>query len=132
MPQVLSDRMTLSESIEAVGRIVSCYPNGGSNADKAYIGALAFALSRYPRVIAERCADPRSGIVTVCKFLPTVPEITEWCDARSKPLWADVLRQRRITAQLAERKQLKREDRPTYEQLKAKYGENWGIDSDIA
>ena len=53
LPQVLSDRITLSESIEAVGRIVSCYPNGGSNADKAYIGALAFALSRYPPVIAE-------------------------------------------------------------------------------
>jgi hypothetical protein len=99
--------MTLSEAIEAATAIVDCYPNGGRDAGKAYLGALAAILGKYPRSVALKCADPLYGITVECKFLPTVADVVKWCERKAEPLYRDYEREKRTAAQLAERKHFK-------------------------
>lgn len=101
--RVLTERMSLSEAIEAAGAIVDCYPNGGTSASRGYIGALAATLASYPRQVALRCADHHMGIVRECKFLPTVADIVAWCERETAPLWNSADREKRIERQIAER-----------------------------
>lgn len=100
--RVLSERMTLSDTIRAANAIVQCYPNGGQAAGKGYIGALAATLGSYPKQIADRCAS-RKGIIVECKFLPTVADIVAWCERATAPLYAQSAREGRIELQLIDR-----------------------------
>ena len=118
----------LSEAIEIVGKIVSSY-NGGKNADAGYIGALAHMLASYPKTVAVRCADPVNGIVRTCKFLPQPADIVAWCERETEPLRRDNEYGFRVEKQLAERAELEasRAHRPTYAELKAKYGDGQAV-----
>ena len=49
--RVLSERMILSEAIDAAVAIIGGYPNGGANAGDSYIGALASTLMGHPRQV---------------------------------------------------------------------------------
>lgn len=124
-----SQRMTLSEAIQAVNAIVNCYPNGGRSAGDGYIGAMAAVLGDYPLSIAMKCADPRRGIASSSKFLPAVAELVTWLErelektsppARAYPVFEPepvVDRSRRLT----------------YDELKAKYGDGqggWGLNAE--
>lgn len=80
--QALVDRLTLSEAVDAVGRLISAFPNGGQQSSKGYIGALSALLLEYPRQIALECADPVKGVARATKFLPTIADIVGWCDER--------------------------------------------------
>ena len=92
---------------------------------KASLGAV---LEQYPDGVIRYVCDPRTGIQRKCKFPPTVSEIVEACDDR-----AAYLRQQERFANWGnnEPKMLEppRENRPSYDELKAKYGENWGLKS---
>jgi hypothetical protein len=100
----------MAEAIEAVGRMVACYPHADAErVGKGYVGAMASVLAEYPRSVAMACADVRSGVVRSCKFLPTIAEVVAWCEP-------EVARLRRVTdydarsaRQLCERDQLERE-----------------------
>jgi hypothetical protein len=105
--RILDDRMTISEAISAVQKIIDGYPNGGAGAGQGYIGASADILSSYPRQTALACANSRTGIARTCKFLPTVADIVAWCEKATEPLWCAAEREARIAAQLAEREQVR-------------------------
>lgn len=107
--QELTHRMTPAQSVKAATEIVERYPNGGKDAGKGYIGALAQILARYPASVAQRCASI-DGVTSVCKFLPTVANIVSWCDKRAEWLQSDFERQQRIDQQLAERAEFARID----------------------
>lgn len=115
--RVLSERMLLSEALEAAGRIVGAYPNGGAAAGKSYIGSLASTLCSYPRQVALLCApssnplDPPRGVVLETKFLPTVADIVAWCERNTDPLRRDSDREDRITAQIEAREAWQTQER---------------------
>lgn len=123
--------MTLSETIEAAGAIVGCYPNGGKDAGRSYIGALAATLSNYPKSVAQACADRVKGVARDCRFLPTVADLVAWCEKKTEPLRVQADRDRRVARQLDEREQfenIERNVRPTrlsVAELKERYGD-WG------
>jgi hypothetical protein len=98
--RALNDRVTFSEALQAAGRIVKAYPNGGKDAGEGYIGALAATLAAYPRVTATQCASPVFGVVRVASFLPTVAEIVKWCEKAVEPLYRQADREDRVTAQI--------------------------------
>lgn len=133
--QVLAERMTLSEAIEAATTIIEAYPNGGRNAGESYIGALAAMLGDYPRQVAMRCADRVHGVVRVCDFLPTPANIVSWCEKELEPLWQRIHREERLSEQFEEQAKHDaiaedRKRRLSYDELKAKYGDGdggWGI-----
>lgn len=131
LQKMLDQRMSLSEALDATGRIVGCYPHTG-DAGESYIGALADVLQAYPKSVAEACADRVRGIPRECKFLPTVSDIVAWCEKKTEPLRLRFDRNLRIFKQLADREEYLRMEagakparagRLTLTELKEKYGD---------
>lgn len=136
--QALADRLMLSEAMDAVMKLVAAFPNGGADAGRGYLGALASILVTYPRIVALKCADPIQGVARETKFLPTVSDIVAWCerntDDMKRPVEredreARLLREVRERADADKKLSTDRSKRLTYEELQAKYGPNWGIDN---
>lgn len=136
--QALSDRLNLSEAIEIVGVILDCYPNGGRDATRGYIGALAAVLAQYPRCVTSFAGDPHKGVPRETRFLPTPADVIAWCEREVADLRGIVERDdyhREIRERMKRREEeansieAQRKTRPTLQQMKDKYGENWGITS---
>jgi hypothetical protein len=131
----LADRLLLSEAVEAVGKLMSAWPNSKDVAN-SYIGALASVLITYPRTVAMRCSDPILGVARETKFLPTVADLVAWCEretaAMRKPVEIED-RDARILREMQDRRgeceywQKARAKRPSLDDLRAKHGPNWGI-----
>lgn len=126
--------MTPSEAIEVVGRLIAAFPNGNPQSGKGYIGALAAVLADYPRYVATRCCDPRTGVARETRFLPTVADIVAWCERETESLRFPVDREddelaylQRAKAREAEALAIEaaRTKRLTYDELKAKHGGSW-------
>ena len=105
---LLTERLTLSEAIALATEIVGRYPNGGRDAGKSYLGALAETLCAYPKTVAEQCAK-LNGVSAHCEFLPSVAAIMKWCDAATEPLRARREREIAVSRQLDERREFVRE-----------------------
>ncbi len=132
----LADRIPLSEAIGIVGKMLRGYANGGRDASAGYIGALAEVLAQYPRCVASQAGDLVRGVPRDCKFLPTPADVIAWCERETEPLRGIVHKydeQQGIIAEMRKRREegekaaAARKTRPTLEDLKAKYGPNWGI-----
>jgi hypothetical protein len=130
--------MTLSEATDAVGRLISRYPNGGQGAGRGYIGGLSAVLLEYPRSIALRCDDPLRGVPRDVKFLPTPSDLIAWCERETEDLRRPVDREDRDVKMRAELERRIAEDqalehdratRPTLSELQEKHGLNWGINA---
>ncbi len=89
-------------------------------------------LEQFPIETIKAVTDPARGLPSKLKWLPTIAEIAEACKPQEispHMAWAEEW-DRRVAAQLAERHQLQIEHQAkckTYDELKAKYGLNWGI-----
>lgn len=95
---------------------------------EGFMASLGLVFSQYPDDVIVYVTDPRTGVQRGKVFPPSIAEIVAACDARL----ADKERMRRYMnwgkndpTPLLEGP--KNEDRPTYDGLKAKYGDNWGI-----
>ena len=94
-----------------------------------YLKSLIAVLSGYPDEVIHHVTDLRTGIQRSCKWPPAIAEIVTACEVHRDYL-AKAERYRNFgKAAIEERKQLEapREDRPTLEELQAKYGPNWGL-----
>jgi len=125
--QALSDRLTLSEALDVVERILRGYPRDFPD---TYVGALADVLIKYPRTVAVRAVE----IARQClEFPPSAGKLIQWLELHTAPLHDSYDREVAIERQLEERKAYEarlKKPRPTLAQLKAQYGENWGIEQD--
>lgn len=108
------------------GALFSAYRTDQYADPDGFMASLGLVFSQYPDDVIEYVCDPRTGVQRGQKFPPTISEIVEACDARI----SDMKRRERYQnwgkneAPLLEGP---REERPTYDQLKAKYGPDWGI-----
>src|ERR1044072_8982619 len=116
-------------SLEAAkcGKILlGCYRTGDANDPDIYVRSVAAVLSEYPLEVMKAVCDPRFGLPAKSKWLPTIFEIKDACEAAMAPI-----DRRRREEQAAEERRLMVSaplvPRPTYEQMKDKHGENWGI-----
>jgi len=134
--QALADRLTLSEAIEAVGRMVAAQGSGRPHDERGYIGAIAAALMQYPRMIALRCADPLRGVKRETRFLPEIADIVKWCERETEALRKPVDEEDRERAFREQSRRLAEEEaywadqrkaRPTLDELRAEHGPTWGI-----
>ena len=94
---------------------------------EGYLASLGMVLEQYPDDVIVYITDPRTGVQRACRWPPTISEIVEACDRRMQ----DQARTKRLQNWgKNEVPQLEppREDRPTYEGLKAKYGDDFGLD----
>lgn len=94
-----------------------------------YTAAMIATLAQYPEHIIQAVCDPRTGLPSRSKWLPTVSEVCDECDildardrrtGRWESLAEQTLRERREAEAAAKTK-------PSYDDLKAKHGPNWGL-----
>ena len=98
-----SDKLLISEAVEAVARMLNAFPNARDGVRGGYIGVMAELLTRYPRAVALRCAHPIDGVIRECKFLPTIAEAVKWLEREQLPYRNAADREHRIAEQLADR-----------------------------
>ena len=124
----------LSEAIEAAGRLLAQFPS--NRGGDGFIGALADVLASYPRSVVSNCCNVKTGVARSVEFL-SIAALVTWCERETEQLLRQPIhRLDRDEALAAERRRDADEDRvlaearktrPTYDELKAKYGPNWGI-----
>lgn len=88
-------------------------------------------FSDYPKDVVAYATDPRTGLVTVHKWLPNIAEVRKFCEDLMQPR-RQAAYDRAQAARRAEQARLlpqlePRDQRLTLEQLKAKHGPNWGL-----
>src|SRR5262245_26054077 len=94
-----------------------------------YASAVAAVLSEYPKDIVDAVTDPRTGIQRRIKWLPMLNEITDACEELYAPIKRKAEREARRaeTARLLQDVGAPNDQRPTLQELKDKYGDNWGL-----
>ena len=131
-----STRGTLSEQQRKLDLIVRC----GKRLTKSYrrneipedyAATLAGIFSAYPDEVIEFVTSLETGIQRRCNFFPTVKELVDACNEHH----AYLMRKHRMEnfgriLGPPEPAGAPPEERPTLEELKAKYGPNWGIEQD--
>ena len=96
--QALTDRMTLSEGIEAATNLMTQFPNAKGYSD-GFIGALAQVLMQYPRQVVLKCIDVRSGLARDVKFL-SISDVVAWLERGERPLHETAARDDRVRQQV--------------------------------
>lgn len=109
--------------------LLGCYRTGDANDPETYVAAIAATLARYSEAIITAVTHPVSGLPSKKSWLPTVKEVHDACEELDDANRQQVARERRIAEQLAlrEEEDRQKDQRPTLEKMRAKYGPNWGL-----
>jgi hypothetical protein len=78
------DNAGMNDGKSAAKLIMGSYPKADVHDPKTFVTAVTLVLSEYPIGVLRRVSDPRTGIAGRLKFLPTVAEIKNACDAEMK------------------------------------------------
>lgn len=109
--------------------LLGCFRTGDANDPDVYTAAMIATLAQFPEHIIQAVCDPRTGLPGRSKWLPTVSEVRAECDAVEARERRSAAWQAQSERQLRERREAEeaKKSAPTYEELKAKYGPNWGL-----
>jgi len=110
--------------------LLGCYRTGDANDPETYVAAVTAVLARYPEEVITAVTHPVTGLPSKKGWLPTVKEVSEACAEAHEPLVQNELRLKRIKEQMEMRARMDRGEKPTLDQLKERYGENWGLKDD--
>jgi hypothetical protein len=113
--------------------LLGCYRTGDANDPATYVAAITAVLARYPEDIITRVTHPVTGLPSKKDWLPTVKEVCDACEETAAPMVRQQMREKQIAEQLAEREAIEAargQVRPTLEQMREKYGKDWGLDLD--
>lgn len=97
------------------------------------MAAITAVLAHYPEDIITRVTHPVTGLPSKIGWLPTVKEVHDACDEAAGPAVRQQQRERQVAELMAEREAIEAQRgqvRPTMEEMKAKYGPDWGLDLD--
>lgn len=107
-----------AQYLEAARMLLGCYRSGDANDPEVYTSAVVRVLSVYPLDVVYQVVDPVGGLPGKLKWLPTIPEIKDACEAIDGFNRRMRERDERIERQLAEREdEEERRTRPSYEEL---------------
>lgn len=112
--------------MKAAKFLMSCYRPSDVNDPEVYIQAVSAVLGMYPKNVVVAVVDPRCGLPARLKWLPTVAEVKESCEVEMRPIY----RQREWDRQSEERRNRissTTHERPSFNELKDRYGPNWGL-----
>ncbi|HEX2653541.1 MAG TPA: hypothetical protein VHN11_07815 [Xanthobacteraceae bacterium] len=111
--------------------MLACWRTGGANDPETFITAVAAILARYPDEVVYAVTNPTEGLPVQLTWMPSVKEVHDACEKEMEPIYRRQREEKVIADLMESRKQdeIAREHRPTVEELKAKFGENWGMKS---
>lgn len=90
------------------------------------MASLGMVLEQYPDEVVIYVTDPRTGIQRKAKWPPTISEIVEACDQHAAYL-ARIDRFKNWGSANTLMLEGPKSEKPTLEELQAKYGKNWGL-----
>jgi len=76
---------SVEDAAKAVGILVASYPQTPPAEPDVYMRQLRGLLSSFPTNAIETLVDPLRGILTQCKFLPSIAEVYEWLEKFQEP-----------------------------------------------
>jgi hypothetical protein len=91
------------------------------------VAAVTAVLSHFTEEVITAVTHPVTGLPKKSSWLPTIKEVNDACNEAIEPIRQHEARLKRIKEQLEMREREDRGEKPTLEQLKEKYGPNWGI-----
>jgi hypothetical protein len=91
------------------------------------VAAITAVLARFPEEVITEVTHPVTGLPSKKGWLPTVKEVSDACKLAHEPILENDARLKRIAEQFAMREREARGEKPTLQQLKEKYGDDWGI-----
>ena len=80
-----SDR-DLAYCLRRAQTMFACYRRDDATNPEVYCAAVASVLSEYKPVVVDYVTDPRTGIPSDQKFLPSVAEVREACNRRTEQM----------------------------------------------
>jgi hypothetical protein len=124
--------MGIKTATQAADRLFGFFPQSGASDPQVFMAGVVELLAGYPAWVADRILSPKHGLPAHHTFLPSIKEIRERCEdefkahryAREFDQTSDALRLKYSAPQLEGPAPA---PRPTYDELKAKYGPNWGL-----
>jgi len=113
--------------------LLGCYRTGDANDPETYVAAITAVLSRYPEQVITDVTNPlNAGALPNKKtWQPSVKEVFDACEAAVEGTDQHEARLERIKEQMESREREDRGERPTLDQLKERFGDNWGIEEPI-
>jgi hypothetical protein len=114
--------------MQAADRLIGYFPRSAASDPRVFMTGLVDLLSEYPAFAVEAVLSVRGGIPAKHEMMPAISQIREALEAESRVAryaqeWRDGARQALLPGPPAP-------PRPTYDDLKAKYGDNWGLKPD--
>lgn len=119
----LRPKATHSHILDRIEFILSAYRKNDLANAEGFIAQLAAVLELFPQEVVDYVTDPRTGVQSHIKWLPSIAEVRSACDERMAQLRAK--HDREYPALPAP--EIDRSGRETLEQLKARCGPNWGL-----
>lgn len=112
----------------AAKQLLGCYRTGEANDPETFGAAVAAVLSAFPLEVIRYVCDPRTGLPGTSKWMPNPAEVKAACEDRVRWL-AKIDRYQNWGNPAADQKLLAADlkPKPTLDELKAKYGPNWGL-----
>ena len=80
-----------------------CYRKQDANDPEIYVAAVTAILSEYPDSVIETVTDPRTGLPSKIKWLPTVAEVKSECESHMYRVRYQEAWNKRAADQAAER-----------------------------
>lgn len=113
--------------LERVNILCICYRKSDANEPQGFAAAAATALSDYPTDIIEFITDPRTGLPSKIKWLPSIAEIHEACREIAQQRAEAAKRARDLKLQFAERdkfeaEQLAKKNHPPLDEIEKMIG----------
>lgn len=81
MQEYRSDRAQQGFASLRAGMMFGCYRKQDANDPEIYVAAVTAILSEYPDSVIETVTDPRTGLPSKIKWLPTVAEVKTECES---------------------------------------------------
>jgi hypothetical protein len=110
--------------------MLECWRTGGASSPETFVTAVAAILSRYPDQVIYEVTSPTDGLPVQLTWMPAVKDVRDACEKAMEPIYRREREAKLVAETLAGRQEAEdRASRPTTTELKAKYGENWGLKS---
>jgi hypothetical protein len=127
--------MGIKTATQAADRLFGFFPQSAASDPQIFMAGVVELLAGYPAWVADRILSPAHGLPAHHTFLPSIKEIRERCEDEFKAhryvqqfeQTSEELRAKHSAPLLAGPPPA---PRPTYDELKAKYGPNWGLKAD--
>ena len=115
---------TMPEAKRATVSLCGFFPRASASDMEIFITGLITLLATYPNSVLEQLTNPVTGLPSRHTFLPSLAEIKKEADMYDYPRQS---RLKKTATEEVKSIEMDRAKRPSYDELKAKHGPNWGI-----